>query len=235
MTIEMAKTAIIAGVGPGFCEQLAWKLARENYAIGLFARSSDYLNEFASNLKAEGHDAIAVPTDLTDKEQIADAIDSVRNEFGQIQVLAYTASAPTSSDVKLDPDRFTSAWQLYTQGALLSIREVLPDMREDGGTILFYGAAPDMGDFAYQSAKDGARGLARTLADRYGPEGIHIAHVELSSPILNPDVYEEEDEVNEEEYVSPEAAVNASWHLIAQDESGWTFDLALRPGTQTLA
>jgi len=230
----MSKTAIIAGVGPGFCEQLAWKLAREGYALGLFARSEDYLARFASELRAEGHDARAVAVDLTDQEQVSSGIENVRKEFGPIEVLAYTASAPTSSDVELDPDRYEGAWRLYTYGALLSVREVLADLREYSGTVLFFGAAPHMGDFAYQSAKEGARGLARSLADSYGPAGVHVAHVQLSGEILNPDVYEVQEEVHEEEYVAPKAVVDACWHLISQDNGGWTFDVDLRPGSQSL-
>ena len=35
----MSDAAVIAGGGPGFCEEFAWKLAREGHPVGLFARS----------------------------------------------------------------------------------------------------------------------------------------------------------------------------------------------------
>ena len=43
----MTSTAVIAGLGPGFCEEFAWTLAREGHPVGLFARSEDYPETFA--------------------------------------------------------------------------------------------------------------------------------------------------------------------------------------------
>ena len=44
----MTATAVIAGVGEGFGETVARRLAAEGYAVGLFARSASYLDELAA-------------------------------------------------------------------------------------------------------------------------------------------------------------------------------------------
>lgn len=232
----MPETAIIGGLGPGFCERLAEQLAADGYRLGLLGRSADYLEEFADGLRAEGHEALAVPTDVTDPDQVSAAYDEIRAELGPIEVVAHTASTVTSpSGEELDPARFEKMWRLYAHAGLFLFREALPDLRDRGGTVLYFGAAPEMGDFAFKSGKDATRGLARSLFDTYAPEGIHVAHVIIAGPILNPDVYDGADEVDESRYMDPERVAESCRHLIGQDASAFTFELDLRPNVQGLS
>lgn len=230
----MTGAAVIAGLGPGFCEEFAWKLAREGRPVGMFARSGDYLADVEAELRDAGHEALAIPSDVTDPTVVADGIDRVRDAFGRVEVLAHMASTVTSaSEEELDPDRFEKMWRLYSYGGLLCFREVLDDMRTDGGTVLFFGASPESGDFAFKSGKDATRGLARSLADEYGPVGIHVAHVIIDGSLLNPDVYEEERDVNEEEYIDPTAAAETCYHLVQQPDRARTFELDLHANERT--
>lgn len=231
----MQGTAIIAGFGPGFCEEFAWKLAREGHPVALFARSADYLADVEAELREAGFEALAVQVDVTDQEAVAEGFDRVRREFGQIEVLAHMASTVTSaSEAELDPDRFEKMWRLYAYGGLLCFREVLPDMRDGGGTVLFFGGSPNAGDFAFKSGKDATRGLARSLADEYGPEGIHVAHVIIDGSLLNPDVYETGEAVDEAAYIDPAAAAETCYHLVEQPDRARTFELDLHATERTV-
>ena len=224
----MAGTAIIAGLGPGFCEEFAWKLAREGHPVGMFARSEDYLASVEEALQDAGFSARALALDVTDPDAIADGIEEVRSELGPVEVLAHMASTVTSaSAVELDPDRFEMMWRLYAYGGLLCFREVLPDMREHGGTVLFFGASRDAGDFAFKSGKGAARGLARAISDEYATEGIHAAHVIIDGGLLNPDVYDSGGDVDEADYIDPVAAAETCYHLVSQPPRARTFELDL--------
>lgn len=230
----MTGAAVIAGLGPGFCEEFAWKLAREGHPVGMFARSADYLADVEAELRDAGFEALAIPVDVTDPSAVAEGIDRVRDEFGRIEVLAHMASTVTSSSAEeLDPGRFEKMWRLYTLSGLLCFRQVLEDMRDSGGTVLFFGAFPDAGDFAFKSGKDATRGLARSLADEYGPVGVHVAHVVIDGQLLNPDVYDSGDEVNENEYIDPVAAAETCYHLVEQPDRARTFELDLHANERT--
>lgn len=231
----MQGAAVIAGIGPGFCEEFAWKLAREGHPVALFSRSEDYLAGVEAELRDGGFDAIAIPTDVTDPEAVAESFDRVHQAFGHVEVLAHMASTVTSeTQGELDPDRLEKMWRLYTHGGLLCFREVLPDMREHGGTVLFFGASPTAGDFAFKSGKDATRGLARSLANQYGAEGIHVAHVIIDGGLLNPDVYETEGTINEEAYIDPAAAAETCYHLVEQPDRARTFELDLHAHERTV-
>ncbi|MDX1746946.1 MAG: SDR family NAD(P)-dependent oxidoreductase, partial [Halobacteriales archaeon] len=92
----MPETAVIAGVGPGFCECLVEQLADDGYSLGLLGRSEEYLEDVATDLRSGGHDAMAVPTDVTDPDQVRDAYEQFRASLGPIEVMAHTASTVTS-------------------------------------------------------------------------------------------------------------------------------------------
>jgi NADP-dependent 3-hydroxy acid dehydrogenase YdfG len=229
----MANTAVIAGLGPGFCEEFAWQLAREGHPVGLFARSADYLEEFADELRAAGHEAVAVPTDLTDPDAVADGVETVRDELGPVEVLAHTASATTSApDDPLDPERVEGMWRLYAHAGVLCFRELRDDLQEQDGTALFFGASPRGGDVAFKSGKDATRGLARALADEY--PGVHVAHVVIDGIILNPDVRESLGEFDEADYIDPTAAAETCYHLVDQPARARTFELDLHATERTV-
>lgn len=224
----MSGAAVIAGFGPGFCEEFAWRLAREGHPVAMFARSADYLADVESEMRDAGFEALGIPTDVTDPEAVSEGIDRVHDEFGRVEVLAHMASTVTDgSDLELDPARLEKIWRLYTYGGLICFREVLEEMRNSGGTVLFFGANPETGDFAFKSGKDATRGLARSLADEYGSEGIHVTHVIIDGYLLNPDVYELRDDVSEEEFIDPTAAAETCYHLVEQPDRARTFELDL--------
>lgn len=230
----MTGVAAIAGLGPGFCEEFAWKLADEGHPVAMFSRSEAYLADVEADLREAGHEALAIPVDVTDPDAVADALGRVREELGSVEVFAHMASTTTSaSDVELDPDRFEKMWRLYAYGGLLCFRELLDDLRETGGTALFFGAYPDAGDFAFKSGKGATRGLARSLADEYGSEGIHVAHVIIDGKLLNPDVYEAEGEIDEDRFIDPTASAETCYHLVEQPARARTFEIDLHAHERT--
>ena len=73
----MTKTAVIAGVGAGLGASLAKKFAQEGCRVGLLARSPNYINTLAAELRQAGAISLAVPTDITDAQQIAGSFSAV--------------------------------------------------------------------------------------------------------------------------------------------------------------
>ena len=67
----MTRTVVIAGVGPGLGASIARKFAAEGCAVGLFARSAEFIEDLANELDETPGDALAIPTDVTDPEGVA--------------------------------------------------------------------------------------------------------------------------------------------------------------------
>lgn len=227
---DMTRTAVIAGVGPGLGESLARKFLDEGCQVGLCARSNIYLEELSDEL---GENALAVPTDITNEERVAEAFDTVREEFGPVDILINHASGAAWKGVRdISPGEFEQAWRVSAHGALLCSQEAIADM-DDGGTIIFTGATSAVrgreGAVGFSAAKFAVRGMAESMARELGPEGIHVAHVVLDGQIATPEALRMNPERETKTFLDPDEIADSYWHLVEQDRSAWTLELDLRP------
>ena len=229
----MARTAVIAGVGPGLGASIARKFVAEGCAVGLFARSSGFIEDLEAELEETGN-ALAVPTDVTDSEQVAAGFETVREELGPVDVLVNHASGGAWKNLtELSTGEVDRALSVGVRGGFLCSQEAVADMLDsDGGTVIFTGATSSVrgngGALAFSAAKFGVRGMAESMARNLGPQGVHVAHVVIDGGIRPPNREVE----NPEEYLDPDAIAESYWHLVEQDESVWTLELDVRPHTE---
>jgi len=228
----MARTAVVAGVGPGLGASIARRFAAEGCNVGLLARSGSYVESLAAELD----DAVAVTADVGDRDAVEAAFERVREAFGSVDVLVFNASAASwEGTLEVSPTAFDRALDTNVRGALNCVQAAVPDMLGDApeggtaGTVIFTGATTSVrgreGAIGFSAAKFGARGMAESMARELGPEGIHVAHVVIDGGILPPD----DDVADPEEYLDPDAVADSYWHLVEQDRSAWTLELDLRP------
>jgi NAD(P)-dependent dehydrogenase (short-subunit alcohol dehydrogenase family) len=231
----MTHTAVIAGVGSGLGASLARRFAEEGCAVALFARSASYIEELASDIRADGGKALAVPTDVGEADAVAAGFEAVRDAFGPVDVLVCHAEHYVEGGLlDLSPAAFEASWRGTAHGAFLCAREAVGDMLEsDGGTVLFTGASfsvrgePDV--LGPSSAKFAVRGLAEALAREFGAEGVHVAHVTIDGPIDTPTRRENHPEGDPADWLDPAEIAATYWHLVEQDRSAWSFEVDLRP------
>jgi NAD(P)-dependent dehydrogenase (short-subunit alcohol dehydrogenase family) len=230
----MSRTAVVAGVGPGLGESLARTFAAEGCQVALLARSADFIDDLADDLPNPGM-GLAVQTDLAEPDQIRDAFERTRTEFGAVDILINHASAGSWSgllDASVeDVDR---AWAVNGRGAFVASQEAAEDMVDgDGGTIIFTGATSALrgrdGALGFSAAKFAARGMAESMARELGPEGVHVAHVVIDGQIRTPGAAESNPERGAETFLDPDEVAENYWHLVEQDRSAWTLELDLRP------
>ncbi|EMA55013.1 MULTISPECIES: SDR family NAD(P)-dependent oxidoreductase [Halococcus] len=227
----MTRTVVIAGVGPGLGTSIARKFGAEGCKIGLFARSEEFVEELADELDETAGNALAVPTDITDPEAVAEGFETVREAFGPVDVLVNHASGGAWKGLRdLSVEEFDQALAVGARGGFLCSQEAVEDMLdEDGGTVIFTGATSSVrgndGALAFSAGKFAVRGMAESMARDLGPEGIHVAHVVIDGGIRPP----EREVQSSEEYLDPDAIAESYWHLVEQDESAWTLELDLRP------
>ncbi|MEZ3117477.1 SDR family NAD(P)-dependent oxidoreductase [Halobaculum sp. MBLA0147] len=234
----MSRTAVVAGVGPGLGESLARKFAAEGCRVALFARSADYITDLADDLPDPG-EGLAVPTDLADVAQIRDGFETVRDAFGPIDVLVNHASAASWTGL-LDTsvESFEESWAVNGRGAFVCSQEAVEDMLETGGgTVIFTGATSAVrgrgGAIGFTAAKFAARGMAMDIAQEYGPDGVHVAHVVLDGQIDSPGVRERNPDRDPETFLDPDELAETYWHLVERDDpSTQPFEVHLTNGPQ---
>jgi NAD(P)-dependent dehydrogenase (short-subunit alcohol dehydrogenase family) len=232
----MTRTAVIAGVGPGLGESLARTFAAEGCRVALFARSAEYIEALADDLPEPG-EGLAVPTDLTDVEAVRSGFDAVRDAFGLVDVVINHASAASWTGL-MDTSvaEFERSWAVNGRGAFVCTQEAVGDMLETGGgTVVFTGATSAVrslgGAIGFTAAKFAARGMAMDVAQEFGPEGIHVAHVVIDGQIDSPDVRERDPDRDEETLLDPDEIAETYWHLVERDDvSTQPFEVHLTNG-----
>jgi NAD(P)-dependent dehydrogenase (short-subunit alcohol dehydrogenase family) len=121
--------------------------------------------------------------DLSDLDAIHDGFDVVQDSFGSVDVLVNHASAASWKGLMdASVEEFEGAWAVNGRGAFVCLQEAVSDMLEnDGGTVLFTGATSAVrslgGAIGFTAAKFAARGMAMDIAQEFGSEGAHVAHV----------------------------------------------------------
>lgn len=85
------KTALITGASSGLGEHFAHTLARAGARVVVTARRTDRLEALVAELQAQGHEALAVPMDVTDADSVNAAFDQAEQHWGVVDVLVNNA------------------------------------------------------------------------------------------------------------------------------------------------
>lgn len=226
--------AAVVGVGAGLGAALARRFATD-YSVALVARDHGKLEEFRSEIESAGGRAIAVPADVSDAGHVHSAFERIRTELGDVDMLLYNAAMrPFGRLMETKASTFETTWRVSTLGAFLASQEVVPAMLHKGsGTIIFTGATAGVRPFAtsaaFGPAKFALRGLAQVMARDLGPQGIHVAYVNVDGGIDMPALRKLWPEAKPEDLLKPAAIAESYWHVAHQDPSAWTHEIDLRP------
>jgi NAD(P)-dependent dehydrogenase (short-subunit alcohol dehydrogenase family) len=234
MSPEERKNVAVVGVGAGLGAALARRFAR-GYGVALMARDEDKLRALAAEIEAAGGRAIAIAADVSKAEEIRSAFERTRRALGDVDVLLYNAAMrPFGRLMETKPSTFETTWRVNAFGAFLCSQEVVPAMlTKRRGVILFTGATAGTRPFptsaAFGPAKFAVRGLAQVMARDLGPQGVHVAYVNVDGAIDMPFIHKLRPELTAEDMLDPNAIAESFWHLAHQHPSAWTQELDLRP------
>jgi NADP-dependent 3-hydroxy acid dehydrogenase YdfG len=112
-------------------------------ASDLLARGVDRLSAAAREVRAEGGEALVLPTDVADADAVEAAVATVEREFGPIDIWINDAMATIFAPVsKLTPEEYRRATEVTylgcVYGTMVALRRMLPRNR---GTIVQVGSA----------------------------------------------------------------------------------------------
>ena len=171
------KTVVITGSGRSIGREMAIRIAAEGASVALLEINRENLEEVRSTIAAAGGDVRAYEIDLGSESQIIETILKVEKDFGKIDCLINNAMVHEAEDLlNTTLEVWNKSIQITLTAAFLCIRQVLPAMiKHKNGSIINIGtvnAKAMIGSDSYSAAKAGVHALTRTVAVRYGVDGI---------------------------------------------------------------
>ncbi len=125
------KIVVITGASSGLGEATARLLSAEGAIVVLGARRIDRLKSLADELTAKGGKALAVATDVTDREQVKNLVDAAVQKYGRIDVMINNAGLmPHSPLERLKIDDWDRMIDVNIKGVLYGIAAALPYMKQ---------------------------------------------------------------------------------------------------------
>ena len=172
---------IITGASSGIGAATARRFARENVCLTLAARRTDRLQGVASDVEKLGSEALIVPTDVTNRDDIHHMVQSTLDRWGHIDVLLNDAGISYDEPlIDLEPDKIRNEVQVNLIALIECTQAVLPVMlKQKSGHIInvasIEGLIATPGSSVYCATKFGVFGFSDSLRRQLRGSGIHVS------------------------------------------------------------
>lgn len=128
---------MITGASSGIGRATAIRLAEEGAKVVLGARSGERLQTLVSEIRENGGEAVAQPTDVTDPKQCRALVERAVAEYGGLDILINNAgiSMRALAD-EVNTDTLRRVMEVNFWGTVYCTQAALPKLREARGVLL---------------------------------------------------------------------------------------------------
>jgi NADP-dependent 3-hydroxy acid dehydrogenase YdfG len=170
------KVVVITGASSGLGEATARHLGSQGAKLVLAARRADKLGTLVDELKKQGAESIAVPTDVTKRADMDALVAKALEAFGRVDVFINNAGImPLSPMSKLRVDEWDSMIDVNIRGVLYGIAAALPVFqKQDAGHFINISSVAGIKVFApigsvYSATKFAVSAFSEGLRIEVGP------------------------------------------------------------------
>ncbi|MGR3271587.1 SDR family NAD(P)-dependent oxidoreductase [Thalassococcus profundi] len=173
------KTALVTGGARGIGLGIAERLAADGARIALADLNADQLSEAAGNF--DDGTVITIAADVTDRQQVIDAIDRTAEELGGFDIMINNAGiAQVQPITDITEAEMDKVFAVNVKGVLWGIQAAAARFRKDGtkgkiisaASIAAHEGYPMLG--AYCSTKFAVRALTQVAAKEFAADGITV-------------------------------------------------------------
>lgn len=178
------KVAVVTGASSGLGADAALAYAKAGADVALLARRYDKLQELKAVIESTGRKALAVACDVTKEESVKEAMETVFNTFGHVDILLNNAGIAVRGGVdSMTEEEWDTAFDTNVKSIFLTSKYVIPNMKEKGyGKIVNIASVnavvADKNDMfirhSYNSSKSAVLGMTKGMAASYARYGITV-------------------------------------------------------------
>lgn len=169
------EVVVITGASAGVGRATAQAFARQGAHIGLLARGQERLEDTKKEVEDLGGQALVLPVDVAEAEQVQAAADQIEAAFGPIDIWVNNAMtsvfSPFMQMTAVEFKRVTEVTYLgYVYGTMAALRTMVP---RDKGVIVQVGSALAYRGIPLQSAYCGAKHAIEGFTESVRAELLH--------------------------------------------------------------
>lgn len=176
------RVAFVTGGGRGIGRGVALAMAEEGARVGVVDIDGDSASETAELIRSAGGEAFAGQGDVAKRDDCARGIQGTVEAFGGLDILVNNAAWTPTPGLRLmefDDETFGRVLETNLWATFFCMQIAHPHFMSRGrGAIINFasgsGTSGNEAQGAYAAAKEGIRGLSRTAAREWGPDGIRV-------------------------------------------------------------
>jgi NADP-dependent 3-hydroxy acid dehydrogenase YdfG len=176
--------AIVTGASSGIGESTAEALAAEGARVVLAARRAERLEELADQIADDGGEALVVPTDVTEEDDIDALVEETTDEYGQIDILVNNAGVMLLEPLeRADRSNLRQMVEVNLIGLMNLTHAVLPVMQsQESGHIVnvssVAGRQASANSSGYNATKFGVNAFTDAVRQEVSEAGIRSTLIE---------------------------------------------------------
>jgi 3-oxoacyl-[acyl-carrier protein] reductase len=179
MSTSPGVVGIVTGAGRGIGAGIAHRLARDGLAVGVLDLDEVAAQDITASIHRFGGRAVAIGGDVSDPDQVLDAVARVEEQLGPPTVLVNNAGVTKDAMLfKMTVEQWDTVIGVHLRGAFLMTRAVQKHMTAAGwGRIISISSTSALGNRGqanYSAAKAGLQGFTKTVALELGKFGITV-------------------------------------------------------------
>ena len=186
-----SRVVVVTGASGGIGRATAQAFGARGATVALLARGEKGLDGAAEDVRAAGGEALAIPTDVADAEQVESAAQRVETELGPVDTWVNVAFSSVFAPFhEISPDEFRRTTEVAYLGFVYGTMSALRRMRQrDRGVIVNVGSAMAYRSIPLQSAYCGAKhavkGFTESVITELAHEKSHVKVCMVQLPGLN--------------------------------------------------
>ena len=171
--------AVVTGSTKGIGRAIAEAMAAHGAKVVISSRRTSACDEVAAHIREAGGEAIAIPCNVSHKDQLQHLVDETRRQLGAIDILVANAGVNPfyGGSLEIPDSAFEKILDVNIRSNHWLCQMVIPEMRQRrSGVIIIVSSVTGLkgsgvlGSYAVSKAAD--LQLARNLAVEFGPDGI---------------------------------------------------------------
>jgi NAD(P)-dependent dehydrogenase (short-subunit alcohol dehydrogenase family) len=131
--VAQERAALITGASSGIGLAIARLLGEEGHALTVSARRPEKLEQAAESLRADGHEVLSVPANMTSEEELVAVFARHREAYGRLDVLVNNAGVGIGAPMaEIQTKHLDMQLGVNLRALIVGTREGLPMLRDAG-------------------------------------------------------------------------------------------------------